>query len=179
VLQGNFARYFEQLKIFYLYQFLYLHCFMLCTQHCIADHEVSFTFSLYERGYLISKSASVSFSSGNLCSEFQLLFLLALVFLELERKAFNYEYTADIKYIYVQMDPSQTSIQDGKTLHPYDRASEKLFSVSMVSLACKFCFSCVLGWHFHSACNVIPKNWSQIRCENQPIWFIPQLLFFV
>ncbi|KAL6883706.1 hypothetical protein ACP4OV_011120 [Aristida adscensionis] len=48
------------------------------------EHEVSFTFSLYDKGYLISKSAA--------------------------------------------MDPSQTSVQDGKTLHPYDRASEKLFS---------------------------------------------------
>jgi hypothetical protein len=39
------------------------------------------------------------------------------------------------------MDPSQTSVQDGKTLHPYDRASEKLFSVSMVI----FCFRLALG----------------------------------
>jgi hypothetical protein len=39
--------------------------------------------------------------------------------------------------MYLQMDPSQ-SIQDGKTLHPYDRASEKLFSVSMVSLGFEF-----------------------------------------
>lgn len=55
-----------------------------CSKEILPDHEVSFTLSLYERGYLISKSAP--------------------------------------------MDPSQTSIQDGKTLHPYDRASEKLFS---------------------------------------------------
>jgi hypothetical protein len=63
----------------------------VCSREILPEHEVSFTFSLYDRGYLISKSAS--------------------------------------------MDPSQTSIQDGKTLHPYDRASEKLFSVSMVPLA--------------------------------------------
>jgi len=56
----------------------------VCSREILPEHEVSFTFSLYDRGYLISKSAS--------------------------------------------MDPSQTSIQDGKTLHPYDRASEKLFS---------------------------------------------------
>ncbi|OEL29892.1 hypothetical protein BAE44_0009088 [Dichanthelium oligosanthes] len=56
----------------------------VCSREILPEYEVSFTFSLYDRGYLISKSAS--------------------------------------------MDPSQTSIQDGKTLHPYDRASEKLFS---------------------------------------------------
>jgi len=72
----------------------------VCSREILPEHEVSFTFSLYDRGYLISKSAS--------------------------------------------MDPSQTSIQDGKTLHPYDRASEKLFSVSMVPLACKFLVSFVL-----------------------------------
>ncbi|WVZ58745.1 hypothetical protein U9M48_008985 [Paspalum notatum var. saurae] len=55
-----------------------------CSREISPDHEVSFTFSLYDRGYLISKSAA--------------------------------------------MDSNQTSIQDGKTLHPYDRASEKLFS---------------------------------------------------
>ena len=55
------------------------------------------------------------------------------------------------------MDPSQTSIQDGKTLHPYDRASEKLFSVSMVPLACKFLVSFVLWRHVHSFCNVVAK----------------------
>ncbi|XP_062201424.1 protein PHYTOCHROME-DEPENDENT LATE-FLOWERING-like isoform X2 [Phragmites australis] len=55
-----------------------------CSKEILPEHEVSFTFSLYDRGYLISKSAA--------------------------------------------MDPSQTSVQDGKTLHPYDRASEKLFS---------------------------------------------------
>jgi hypothetical protein len=43
------------------------------------------------------------------------------------------------------MDPSQVSVQDGKTLHPYDRASEKLFSVSMVLLAHRFHFRLALG----------------------------------
>uniref|UniRef100_A0A0D9XJ96 Uncharacterized protein n=1 Tax=Leersia perrieri TaxID=77586 RepID=A0A0D9XJ96_9ORYZ len=55
-----------------------------CSRMILPEHEVSFTFSLYDRGYLIAKSAA--------------------------------------------MDPCQPSIQDGKTLHPYDKASEKLFS---------------------------------------------------
>ncbi|VAH15715.1 unnamed protein product [Triticum turgidum subsp. durum] len=55
-----------------------------CSGAILPDHEVSFTFSLYDRGYLIAKSAV--------------------------------------------LDPCQPSVQDGKTLHPYDRASEKLFS---------------------------------------------------
>ncbi|VAH03591.1 unnamed protein product [Triticum turgidum subsp. durum] len=55
-----------------------------CSRAILPDHEVSFTFSLYDRGYLIAKSAV--------------------------------------------LDPCQPSVQDGKTLHPYDRASEKLFS---------------------------------------------------
>jgi hypothetical protein len=63
-----------------------------CSRIILPEHEVSFTFSLYDRGYLIAKSAA--------------------------------------------MDPCQPSIQDGKTLHPYDKASEKLFSVSMLYFFC-------------------------------------------
>jgi hypothetical protein len=58
------------------------------------------------------------------------------------------------------MDPSQTSVQDGKTLHPYDRASEKLFSVSIISLACRF--------HFRFARGEFPnckKCWISLICS--------------
>ncbi|KAL5227800.1 hypothetical protein ABZP36_016065 [Zizania latifolia] len=55
-----------------------------CSRMILPEHEVSFIFSLYDRGYFIAKLSV--------------------------------------------MDPCQSSIQDGKTLHPYDKASEKLFS---------------------------------------------------
>lgn len=67
------------------------------------------------------------------------------------------------------MDPGhgQTSTQDGKTLHPYDRASEQLFSVSM-AFYCKpllvlysnnmfTSFSFVLKQHVHSVCNAVDQ----------------------
>ncbi|KAG8052455.1 hypothetical protein GUJ93_ZPchr0001g32872 [Zizania palustris] len=55
-----------------------------CSRMILPEHEVSFIFSLYDRGYFIAKPSV--------------------------------------------MDPCQSSIHDGKTLHPYDKASEKLFS---------------------------------------------------
>lgn len=125
--------------------FLSVIAFTHCTNcyHCIAEHEVSFTFSLYDRGYLISKSPVVSSPIWELLWWNSVTIVLGILFIKLEGNLVNFAYTCLFNWhICFQMDPGQTSIQDGKTLHPYDRASEKLFSVSVVSPVCRL----VLRW---------------------------------
>jgi hypothetical protein len=138
VLQRNFARCLQFKDIFWSVP---VSAFTVSTKcyRCIAEHEVSFTFSLYDRGYLISKSPAVSSLSSNFYSWHCICG------------------TCFIWHICFQMDPSQTSVQDGKTLHPYDKASEKLFSVSILSLACRF--------HFRFAHPNCKQCWISLICS--------------
>lgn len=98
----------------------------------VTEHEVSFTLNLFQKGYFIGKPSEVLFTFFlNLRVIFSLVGGLILDKIE-DFFFLKYVLTFHKKF---QTENPQPMLQDMKSLHPYDRASESLFSVSSFYLS--------------------------------------------
>lgn len=107
----------------YIFQFRNNNCHLIDHSFLLyfnTEHEVSLILNLYLNGYSIGKPSEVCLYRKNMMK------------LGVELTVLVWYYPDLIQYC--QIDNCQTLLQDVKPLHPYDRASETLFSVCMIAL---------------------------------------------